>query len=134
MSSSRVLALLILGSVLFVTPVIHAQQFSATDFTVSNPVIFPGGFATSSSFSLTGVISQFAIGTSTSLTKNLFGGFLYFPFVSTPIISATPGDTQVSLTWTSADASVGWAVGSYSVGQSTTSGGPYSFSNVGNVL
>ena len=76
-----------------------------------------------------------AVGTSSSNSLyNLFGGFLYFPFVSTPTVSATGGNTQVALTWSSADASTGWVVGGYTMGQSTISGGPYTHTSVGNIL
>ena len=123
-------ALLLFGAL----GVLHAQEFSSSNFTVENPILAPGGYSTSTNFSLIGAVSQIAIGTSTSATKNLFGGFLYFPFVTTPAVSATPGDTQVSLTWTSAQSGVGWNIGGYAVGQSPTTGGPYTFANVGNVL
>ncbi len=113
---------------------VHAQEFSSNNFKVSSPVIFPGGQSTSTSFGLVGVISQMAIGTSSSASFKAFGGFLYFPFVSTPIVSATPSDVSVGLSWTAADAEVGWAVGSYSVGQATVSGGPYTYTNVGLTL
>ncbi len=116
------------------TLTVWAQDFSSSNFTVTAPVLFPGGYSTSTNFSLTGVISQMAIGTSTATTFDLFGGFLYFPFVSTPTVTATAGNTQVALTWTTADASTGWAVSGYAVGQSTTAGGPYTYSDVGNVL
>lgn len=111
-----------------------ANEYSSTNFKVSAPVIFPGGHGQSSSFGLTGVITQFAIGTSTS---SLFGdnaGFLYYPYVTTPAISATPGNAQVSLSWTSASGVLGWSVSGYNVGRSTTSGGPYTFTDVGNIL
>ncbi len=113
---------------------LNAQEFNSTSFKALDPVIFPGGYSTSTNFGLSAVVSQMAIGTSTATSFMDFAGFLYFPFVSTPTVSATAGDAQVSLTWTSADATLGWAVGGYSVGQSTVSGGPYSYANVGNVL
>jgi len=98
--------------------------------------MIPGGYSTSSSFGLQSIIGGVAA-MATSSSSSTFGnnpGFLHYPYVTTPAVSATSGDTQVALSWTSASAGVGWTVGSYSVGQSTTSGGPYSFSNVGNVL
>lgn len=121
-------------SVSFLGGVASAQEYSSTNFTVSNPVVQPGEFSTSTNFQLIGVFSQLSIGTSTADLFQLFGGFLYFPFVSTPAVTATPGANQVRLTWTSADASTGWAVGGYHVGQAATSGGPYTFTDVGNVL
>ncbi len=114
---------------------LKAEDLSSDNYKVLSPVMFPGGYSTSDTFRLTGVISQMAIGTSTVTSSfNLFGGFLYFPFVSTPAVTATAGNAQVALTWTSADASTGWAVSGYAVGQSTTSGGPYTYTDVGSVL
>ncbi|MES2216455.1 MAG: dockerin type I repeat-containing protein [Patescibacteria group bacterium] len=113
----------------------HAQQYSSSNYTVEDPVMsFPGGYSTSPSFGLSSVISQMSIGSSTAASFKDFAGFLYFPFVSTPAVSATAGSAQVALTWTSADASGGWAVSGYNVGQATVSGGPYTFASVGNVL
>lgn len=128
----RILAICILG--LTVIGFAHANEYTSTNFKVSAPVIFPGGYGSSSSFGLSGVITQFSIGTSTS---SLFGdnaGFLYYPYVTTPAVSATPGNAQVSLSWTSASGYVGWSVSGYNVGLSTISGGPYTFTNVGNIL
>jgi hypothetical protein len=136
---SRLLRLLsLLGLLLvifFSTDVLAAPNYySSTNYNVLAPVIFPGGYSTSSSFKLNSVISQMSIGTSTDSIFKLFAGFLYFPFVSTPAVSVTAGDAQVTLTWTAADASTGWSVGGYAVGQSTVSGGPYTYTDVGNVL
>jgi hypothetical protein len=134
MSFRRSLFYCLAGVGLLTALVASAQDFSSTDYTVTAPVMFPGGYGTSTDFGLIGVVSQIATGTSTASSENLFGGFLYFPFVSTPVISATPGDGQVSLLWTSANASVGWAVSGYTLGQSTVSGGPYAYTFVGNTL
>ena len=111
-----------------------AQNFSSDNFTVSNPVIATGGYSTSSSFTLQSIVGGFALGTSTSSTYGINSGFLFYPFVTTPVVSATAGDAEVALSWTAASAGTGWSVGSYSVGQSTSSSGPYSFSNVGSVV
>ncbi len=126
------LILVILGG-FTLTVSVSADDFTSTNFGVSDPVIFSGGYSTSSNFGLTSVLSQFAIGTSSSSTFGSSAGFLYFPFVTTPVISATPGNASVALSWTSADSGVGWAVSGYVVGQSTVSGGTYSYSDVGDV-
>ncbi len=112
----------------------YAQNPSSSSYSVETPTIYSGSYGTSSSFGLSSVVSQIAIGTSTSSTFGLYPGFLYFPFVTTPIVSATAGNAQVVLTWTSADASLGWVVGGYAIGESTVSGGPYTYTSVGNVL
>jgi hypothetical protein len=119
----------------FSAKLISAQEFSSDTFKVQDPIMFPGGYSTSDNYTLLGAISQMSIGTSTTNSLyQLFGGFLYFPFVTTPVVQATGGNAQVALSWTSADASTGWVVGSYVVGQSTVSGGPYTYSDVGLVL
>lgn len=112
----------------------YADEFSATNFKLLDPVLFSGEYATSTDYSLFSVLSQNAIGTSTASSFTVFGGFLHFPFVTTPVVSATTGDSAVDLSWTAASAGTGWTVGGYTIGQSTTSGGPYTFTSVGNVL
>ena len=111
-----------------------AQEFSGTSFKVFDPVIAPGGYATSTSFRLSNVLYQIGLGTSTSASFKGSSGFLAFPLVTTPIVSATDGqDAQVPLSWSAAVGYAGWIVGGYSVGQSTVSGGPYSYTAVGAV-
>src|SRR3989344_649575 len=125
---------ILLAIFLLVPVLLSAQTYSSDNFQVTAPAVYPGGYSSSDTFKLTGVIPQFAIGTSTITSFSLFPGFLYFPFVSTPTVTATAGAQQVALSWTAADASTGWSVGQYSVGQATVTGGPYTFTNVGNVL
>lgn len=110
-----------------------AQEFTSTNFKILDPVIYSGGYSTSDSYRLTGLITQIGTGTSTSSSFGVNGGFLYFPFVTTPTVTATAGDAQVALSWTASTGYVGWTVSSYIIGQSTTSGGPYSYTDVGNV-
>ena len=129
---NRLLAWSILSFFLPIT--LFAQEFTSTNFKVLDPVINPGEYSSSASFTLSSVLTQLGIGTSTQSTYNLFGGFLYFPFVTTPSLTATPSSGQVSLSWTAADGVLGWSVGSYSVGEGTISGGPYTYTNVGNTL
>lgn len=111
----------------------RADEFTATNFKVLDPVLFPAGYSTSTDYQLLSTIGQTAVGTSTASSFNVSGGFLYFPFVTTPVVFATSGDGKVDLSWTSASSGVGWTVGGYNVGQSATSGGPYTFTSVGNV-
>ncbi|MEK7640973.1 MAG: dockerin type I repeat-containing protein [Patescibacteria group bacterium] len=111
-----------------------AQELTSTNFKVADPVVFPGGYSTSDTFKLTSVISQLVTGTSsTGSTFNINSGFLFFPAVTTPSLSATAGNAEVALSWTSATGVLGWTVSSYIVGQSTVSGGPYTYTDVGAV-
>src|SRR3989344_390915 len=113
---------------------VSAEEFTSSSFKVLEPVLQPAGYSTSSGYSLIGTISQIAIGTSTASSFNLSGGFLYYPFASSPVVTATAGDGQVSLSWTASQGFLGWTVSGYNVGRSTAPGGPYTFSaSLGNV-
>jgi hypothetical protein len=111
-----------------------ADEFRSSSFISSEPVIFSGSYGTSTSFGLIGSISQISIGTSTSGSFGINSGFLYFPTVTSPVVTATAGNAQVALSWTASVGSLGWTVSGYNVGQSTVSGGPYTYSSsLGNV-
>ncbi len=116
--------------------IVSATDFSSTNFTVRDPVIEIASSTemSSVSFRLTGSIGQMSIGTSTSVTFEVRSGFLYFPKVTVPVLSATAGDGSVSLSWTASQGFLGWNVSGYNVGQATVSGGPYTYTPVGNVL
>ncbi len=133
MAKKVLLFLVLLSS--FTATVVLAQEFSSTNFVDSNPVVtLGGGKSSSTNFQLFSGAGQTVIGESSSSAFAAHAGFFYFPFVSTPVLSATAGDAQVSLSWTSAVGSLGFNVSAYSLGRSTNSGGPYTFTNVGNVL
>lgn len=129
-------SLLVLAGVILPAPrAARADDLASQSYQVLAPVITSGGgYASSTSFSLTGVIAEFAHDLSDSLSFDLVPGFAAYPFVSTPVVSATAGNASVSLSWTAATGVLGYSVSGYSVGQSAVSGGPYSFSSVGNVL
>ena len=111
----------------------RADEFSSSGFKVLDPVVLPGGYSSSAGYTNTGVITQIAIGTSTATSFNINAGFTSFPFVSSPVITSTAGDGQVALSWTAVIGFLGWTVSSYNVGQSTTAGGPYTYTSLGNV-
>lgn len=121
--------------VLSVAHSVYAQDISSTNYQILTPAVSAGGgYATSDNFSLLGVISGFSQARSSATSYNLAPGFAAYPFVSTPVITATAGDASASLSWTAATGVLGYTVSSYSVGQTTASGGPYTFTAVGNVL
>ncbi len=113
---------------------VSAQEFTSTSYKVLDPVINSGGYGTSANFKLYGVLSQLSTGTSTATSFADNSGFLYFPFTTSPIVSATAGDTEVSLSWTASIGYLGWTASGYNIGQSTVSGGPYTYTSLGNVL
>src|SRR3989344_3606498 len=131
------LLVLLAGMELAAPRIASAQDISSSNYQVLAPVITSGGgYATSSSFSVLGVISEFShnLSSSDSDAFKLVPGFAAYPFVSTPVVTATGVTTAVNLSWTAAVGVLGYSTASYSIGQSTASGGPYTFTAVGNVL
>jgi hypothetical protein len=104
---------------------------SSAGIKIIDSTLSPGGLSTSSNFQISGAISQISIGPGQSANFNLKAGWLYFPLVNTPIISASAGNGQVALSWTPAVGTLGWSVAGYSVGWSANSGGPYNNIDVG---
>ncbi|MSU45524.1 MAG: hypothetical protein EXS47_02775 [Candidatus Zambryskibacteria bacterium] len=125
--------LLTLFILFFNIPFVNSQEFTSNSYKILDPLMNAGGYGTSTSFGLFGVISQMAIGTSSSSLFKTNSGFLYFPFASSPVVTATAGDAQVALSWSASTGLLGWTPSAYTVGQSTVSGGPYSYTSLGNV-
>ena len=114
---------------------VSATEFNSSGFSVVDPVIFSSTFSTTSSYQLWGTIGQVGVGTSTATSFTLNSGFLFYPLVTTPVVSATAGNEQVALSWSASTGYLGWTASGYNVGQANVSGGPYSYSaSLGNVL
>jgi len=113
---------------------VFAEEFTSTDFKILDPVLNAGGYFTSMDFILRGSISEISIGTSTAASFGINAGFLFYPEASVPTLTASAGTSQVTLTWTSSSGFLGWTVSGYNIGRSTASGGPYTYTSVGNVL
>ncbi len=113
---------------------IFAQNLSSSSYEIENPtIILEGGEAVSPSFKYFSSTGQAAIGESTSLSFINRQGFLYFPAATSALLSATAGDGEVDLSW-SASLATHANVTHYSVGVSTSIGGIYTYTPVGNVL
>jgi hypothetical protein len=112
----------------------YAQYLDSSSFSIENPLvgIMEGGMSTSSSFQYVSSSGQLENGQSSSTNFTSNAGFLYFPIATTPVVATTAGNSTVLVSWT---ASVGTLanVTSYTVGVSTVNGGPYTYTNVGNV-
>ncbi len=121
---------------ILVPTVVFTEAYTSSNFTLLDPVIVvEAGRSSSVSFEYYSSTGQNAIGESSSGEFTYRSGFLYFPTVSTPIVSSNSGNAQVILSWTPAIADdLGFTVAGYQVGQSTVSGGPYSFTTVGAVF
>jgi len=125
--------LLIFWTLFFGIRSAYSEEFTSTNYKVLEPVMFSGGYSSSTGYQLFGAISQISIGTSTSASFGVNAGFFYFPFASSPVVSTTAESSQVSLSWSASQGFLGWTVSGYNVGQSTISGGPYTYTSVGNV-
>ena len=129
-----IFVVLILSFILNITRVANATDVSSPSYQVIGPVITSGGgYSSSGSFSLLGVISELIHDVTSSASFMSNPGFAAYPFASTPVVSVTSGDTTASISWTAAMGILGYA-SSYFLGQSTISGGPYSFTSVGSAL
>ena len=125
---------LLYGLFLFLN-ITRAADFISTNFILRDPVISASaGRSTTLTYEFFSNVGQLNSSISTSTNFSIFGGFLYFPNITTPTLTATAGNAQASLAWTEATSTFGYSVTSYEVGQSTVSGGPYTYTNVGNVL
>lgn len=122
----------------FAASIATATDYNSTNFINRDPIIaIQGGISTSTNFQLISGSGQMVIGQSQSMGGSAFisrSGFFYYPGITTPAVAATAGNASVSLTWTAAAGALGFNVSGYQVGKSTASGGPYTFSSVGNVL
>lgn len=127
--------LLLLGCLLSALPVM-AEDYTGSAFILRDPFLsLSGGVASSSSFviySQTG--ARIESGPSTGSVFRSTSGTESYPTYTSPVITATAGDTQVGLSWTASTTYFGGVITSYAVGQSLTSGGPYSYTNVGTSL
>lgn len=111
-------------------PVVYSQEFIAPDFKVLDSTMNAGGYGSSADFRLFGIISGMSLGISNSGSYGVKSGPLYYPEVIAPVLtSATPGDAQVTLTWTAAQAFQGWSIGGYNICYKTT--GAYTCTDVG---
>lgn len=115
-------------------PKVKAQDYTSASFILRDPVIsIESGVATSTSFQYFSSSGQTVTGASTSSAFIYHSSFLFFPVATSPVLTAATGNNQVSLNWTAAAATLA-NITNYELGTATTSGGPYTFESVGNVL
>jgi hypothetical protein len=130
----KTLGVLCLLLVLYV-PCVYAADLSSTSFIVRDPLVGTGGsYGTSASFASYGSGDMTSIGRGTSASFEGRYGFLWYPYVTSGVLSATASGADANLTWTASTAGGGWNISGYSIGKATASGGPYTYTSVGNVL
>lgn len=113
----------------------YATDLSSTNFIIKDPVIGTGGgYESSTNFQSFSSLNTLLSGYNSSASFIGKYGFLYFPFVTEAVLTATPNASSADLSWTASNAGQGWGVSGYNTGIATVSGGPYTYTNVGNVL
>ncbi len=111
-----------------------AVDLTSTNFIVRDPVIGTGGgYGTSTNFKAfsAGNLNLSGLGSSTSFIGHY--GFLYYPFVTDAVLMATPNGASADLSWTASSSGLGWTVSGYNIGKASVSGGPYVYTDAGNV-
>ena len=119
---------------LFIVSAVDASDMTSTNFIIRDPIIGTGGsYSTSTNFKMFG--SGETLFTDAISSTSFLGhfGFLYYPYVVVGTLTATPVGTQVDLSWGASTAGQGWSVSGYKTGIASVSGGPYTYTSVGNV-
>ena len=120
----------ILGSML----VVRAADLTSASFIVRDPIVGAGGgYGTSASFKLFGSGDTTMLGDATSVSFKGRYGFLWYPYVTQGTFTATANGAQADLSWGASSAGLGWNISGYQTGIATVSGGPYTYTSVGNV-
>ncbi|MFA5791890.1 MAG: hypothetical protein WC884_02540 [Candidatus Paceibacterota bacterium] len=122
-----------LFSFLFIS-FVNAGDLTSTNFIIRDPIIGTGGdYGTSTNFKMFSSGNTLFSGVDSSSSFIGHYGFLYYPYVTTGTLTATPIGAQVDLAWPASTAGGGWSVSGYKTGKASVSGGPYTYTSVGNV-
>ncbi len=120
--------------IFFSAPFAYGIDLTSTSFIVRDPLVGTGGgYGSSASFGsyLSGDMTMINTGTSASFGGRY--GFLYYPYIIQGVFSAVPNGTQADLSWGASSSGLGWNISGYSTGIASVSGGPYTYTAVGNV-
>jgi hypothetical protein len=110
----------------------NAKDLTSTNYIIRDPVIGTGGgYSSSGSFQLHSEGDTLLTGVGSSATYIGHYGFLYYPFIKTGVLTATPVGAEVDLNWVTSTSGDGWNVSGYNVGIASISGGPYTYTSVG---
>ncbi len=130
----RILCIVLCTAAFFLSVPVYAIDLTSDSFIIRDPIIGTGGgYGSSDSFNLLSSGNTLLSGTGSS--DSFFGryGFLYFPYIVQGAFSAVANGADADLTWGAASAGLGWNIGGYNTGVASVSGGPYTYTDVGNV-
>ncbi len=126
---------LLSGVAYLLSPFAFATDLTSTNFIVKDPIVGTGGgYSSSGSFKLFGGGDTTLTGYNNSLSFIGKYGFFYYPYATAGTLVATPSGMDVNLTWGATSAGQGFSVSGYNTGIANVSGGPYTYTSVGNVL
>ncbi len=131
---SRKKFFLILLLSFFIFSFAEATDLTSTNFIIRDPVVGTGGgYGTSTNFKLYSTGNTLLSGVGSSATYIGHYGFLYYPFVNPGALSVVQNGINADLSWAASTSGQGWTVSGYNTGKATVSGGPYTYTSVGNV-
>lgn len=114
---------------------VYAADLTSTHFIVRDPAIGTGGgYQSSASYTMYSAGNLNISGAAgSSATYQGRAGVLQYPQVTSGTLASTLSGSDVSLTWNVSTAYDGFTVGGYNIGIATASGGPYTYTAIGNV-
>lgn len=115
---------------------VYAKDLTSTNFIVRDPSIGTGGgYQSSTSFKMYSA-GNLNISGNAGTSSSYIGrdGFLQFPLATSGIVTPTVSGADINLTWTATTVADGYTISGYKVGIASVSGGPYTYTSVGNVL
>ncbi len=116
--------------------VVYAADLKSADYIVRDPVIDTGGgFQSSGSFRMYSAGNLNASGNGgSSASFKAREGFLQYPLAQASVLTGTVSGSSVTVSWSATTVADGYTVSGYKLGIATVSGGPYTYTSVGNVL
>jgi hypothetical protein len=115
---------------------VYAKDLTSAHYIVRDPVMDTGGgFQSSGSFRMysAGNINTSGNGGTSASFKGR-DGFLQYPLATASVLTPSVSGGDITITWMATTVANGYAVSGYKIGIATTSGGPYTYTTVGNVL
>jgi len=99
-----------------------ATEYTSSGYKILDPVLAPAAFSSGGNYQLWSTIAEPGLGASAASSYQLGAGFLRYPIASSPAVSATPGDREVTLNWTASQGYLGWTPSGYNVGTAIAAG------------
>lgn len=131
---SHLLLLTPLLAIVIATGMVHANDATSASFILRDAIVGTGGVnASSSSFQVLSESNTIVSGrdmTSTNFEARL--GSQYYPYSASGTLTAVQNGAAIDLSWTASQATLGLNVSGYNVGIASITGGPYTYTNVGN--